>query len=113
MTGYNLEERTFAYARDCRLLVQKLPKTIANIEDSKQLVRSSGAVGANYLEGSERLTEKDFVIKLKISRKDVKESLYWLRLLKELNSQHKNAIEILLKEGDELRRILSAIIQKS
>lgn len=42
---FNLEERTFLFAKDCRLYIQKLPKTISNIEDGKQLVRSLDSVG--------------------------------------------------------------------
>jgi hypothetical protein len=46
---YNLEERTYQFARDCRFLVRLLPRTIGNLEDAKQLVKSSGSVGANYM----------------------------------------------------------------
>ncbi len=45
---YDLEERTFQFAKAVRLFVKTLPKTIANIEDGKQLVKASGSVGANY-----------------------------------------------------------------
>jgi four helix bundle protein len=47
---YDLEERTFQFAKDVRLFVKTLPKTIANIEDGKQLIKASGSVGANYNE---------------------------------------------------------------
>ncbi len=57
---YDLEERTFLFAKDWRVYIQKLPKTISNIEDGKQLVRSSGSVGANYIEANEKLGDKDF-----------------------------------------------------
>ena len=46
---YDLEERTYLFAKKVRMLIKTLPRTIANIEDSKQLVRSSGSIGANYL----------------------------------------------------------------
>jgi four helix bundle protein len=71
---YNLEERTFEFARDCRLFLKKLSKSISNIEDAKQLVRSSGSIGANYIEANEKLGEKDLLFRLKISRKEAKES---------------------------------------
>jgi hypothetical protein len=45
---YDLEERTFIFARDIRFFIKTLPYSIANVEDSKQLVKSSGSVGANY-----------------------------------------------------------------
>jgi len=62
---YDLEERTFQFAKDVRLFIKTLPKTIANIEDVKQLVKSSGSVGANYREANEALGKKDFFIENK------------------------------------------------
>ena len=110
---YNLEERTFLFAKECRIYIQKLPKTISNIEDEKQLVRSSGSVGANYIEANEKLGEKDLSFRLKIARKEAKESKYWLRLLQELNPELKEKSENLIFEIEELRKILSAIITKT
>lgn len=109
---YNLEERTYEFARDCRFLVRKLFKSISNIEDGKQLIRSSGSVGANYIEANEKLGDKDLKFRLKISRKEAKESKYWLRLLSDLNDDFGQEINALIKEAEELRKILSAIIIK-
>jgi len=50
---YDLEERTFQFAKEVRLFIKSLERTIANIEDAKQVVRSSGSIGANYIEGNE------------------------------------------------------------
>lgn len=108
---YNLEERTFEFARDCRLLISTLPKTVSNIEDGKQLVRSSGSVGANYIEANENLGDKDLKFRIKIARKEAKESLYWLQLLKALNPKSE-AINSLIQEANELRKILSSILNK-
>lgn len=110
---YDLEERTFLFAKHCRLYVQKLPKTISNIEDGKQVIRSSGSVGANYIEANEKLGDKDFSCRLKIARKEAKETKYWLRLLHELNPEFKEVSETLLFEVEELRKILSTIISKT
>lgn len=109
---FSLEDRTFEFARDCRFLVKELKKTISNIEDGKQLVRSSGSVGANYIEGNEKLGDKDLRYRIKISRKEAKESEYWLKLLKALNEDKIESIESLIIEAGELRKILSAIINK-
>jgi len=43
------------------------------------LVRASGSVGANYIEANESLSKKDFLMRVKICRKEAKESRYWLR----------------------------------
>ena len=109
---FDLEERTYLFARDCRFYVQKLPKTISNIEDGKQVIRSSGSVGANYIEANEKLGDKDLSFRLKIARKEAKESKYWLRLLQELNPDFEITSKELIFESEELRKILSAIISK-
>lgn len=110
---FDLEERTYLFARDCRLYIQKLPKTISNIEDGKQLVRSSGSVGANYIEANEKLGDKDLTFRLKIARKEAKESKYWIRLLEDLNPDLKKISNLLFTEAEELRKILSAILSKT
>ena len=76
---YDLEERTFQFAERVRAFVKKLPKTIANIRDAGQLVDASGSVGANYIEANESLGKKDFLMHLRISLKEAKESRYWPR----------------------------------
>lgn len=110
---YNLEERTYLFAKNCRLLLQKLPKTISNIDDGKQLVKSSGSIAANYIEANEKLGDKDFKFRLRIARKEAKESILWLKLLKDINTTFEVELLNLLNEAEELRKILSAIINKS
>jgi four helix bundle protein len=63
---YDLEDRSFIFAKDVRVFVKKIPKTVANIEDTKQVVRASGPVGANYIEANESLSKKDFIKKAAI-----------------------------------------------
>ncbi|MEN8191273.1 MAG: four helix bundle protein [Bacteroidota bacterium] len=111
---YDLEERTFQFAKSVRNIVKTLPKTVANIEDSRQVIKASGSTGANYIEANEALSKKDFLMRVKISRKEAKESTYWLRLINETNDlKNKNEIEDLIQESIELKKILSAIIEKS
>jgi len=111
---YDLEERTLEFARKCRAFIKLLPKTIANIEDSKQLTRSSGSVGANYIEANESFSKKDFILRTKISRKEVKESRYWLKLV-DINSDEglEKERQSLIKEATELMNIFGSIIRKS
>ena len=111
---YNLEARTFQFAKECRDFAQRLPKTISNIEYGKQLIRSSGSQAANYIEANESLSKKDFAFRIKICRKEAKESCLWLRLCQsgqdlELQGQQQE----LISETTELRKIFSAIIEKS
>ena len=110
---YDLEDRTFEFAKKIRLLVKKLPKTITNIEDGKQLIRSSGSIGANYIEANEALSKKDFMMRTKICRKEAKESAYWLRLIIEINDvEYKNEGLALFNEAVELKKIFSSIVNK-
>ncbi len=111
---YDLEDRTFQFAKNVRVFIKTLDKTIANNEDAKQVVRSSGSVGANYIEANESLSKKDFVFRIKISRKEAKESTYWLSLLNETNENiDKQTLSNLIQESIELKKIFSAIIEKS
>ena len=111
---YDLEERTFQFAKAVRILVKTLTKTIANIEDSKQLLRASGSVGANYREANESLSKKDFLMRIKICRKEAKESAYWLRLIHETNNlKNGDVAQRLIQEATELMKIFSSILEKS
>jgi len=111
---YDLEERTFRFAKDVRLFVKTLPKTIANIEDVKQFLRASVSVGSNYIEANEALSRKDFVMRIKICRKEAKESAIFLRLINESNElDNRKEAERLIREAIELKKIFSSILEKS
>ena len=111
---YDLEDRTLEFAKRVRSFVKRLPKTMGNIEDGKQLIRASGSVGANYIEANESLSKKDFIVRIKISRKESKESRYWLRLVDTNDQQEMEAErDALIREATELMNIFGAILQKS
>jgi len=111
---YDLEDRTLEFAKRVRVFVTGLKNSIANTEDSKQLIRSSGSIGANYIEANEALSKKDFLMRLKICRKEAKESRYWLRLIDTNNNEElvkeRKALE---KEARELTHIFGSIVTKS
>lgn len=110
---YDLEERTAQFARRCRDFVRKLPKTIANIEYRKQLIRSSGSQAANYIEANEALGKKDFSFRIRVSRKESKESCLWLRLCETGDDQAlEQERQALMQEAIELRKIFSSILDK-
>ena len=110
---YDLEDRTFNFAKDIALFVRRLPKNISNLEYGRQVVDSSGSVGANYIEANEALSKKDFTMRIKICRKEAKESAYWLRLIVETNSEeYRQEGEKLLDEAIELKKIFSSILVK-
>jgi four helix bundle protein len=107
---YDLEERAFLFAQAVRSFVKTIPRTIASLEDTKQVVRSSGSVGANYIEANESLGRKDFLLHIKICRKEAKETAYWLRLLHTGDGPDPSP---LIQEARELMNIFGAILRKS
>ena len=97
MSKYDLEERTEKFAADIRKFVRLIDLDIPNREDAKQVVRSSGSIAANYIEANEALSQKDFLHRVKISRKETKETRLWLNLIRVDN-------EILEVEKDRLTK---------
>ncbi|MBI3616704.1 MAG: four helix bundle protein [Candidatus Omnitrophica bacterium] len=110
---YDLEDRTLEFAQEVIRLCKKVPRDVISLRVIGQLVDSAGSVGANYREANEAVSKKDFVHRMKISRKECKESTYWLELLKEGNQSGLQEIGVLIKESQELRNIFTAIIEKS
>jgi four helix bundle protein len=109
MKIYNLQNRTYHYAKEVRDYSCKLQLTLSNTIYIKQLLRSSSSIGANYIEANENLGNKDFIMRLKICLKEAKESIYWLKLIK--NPPHlQTNNNILIQEALELIRIFSSII---
>lgn len=110
---YDLEERTYQFAKGCRDFVNKLSKTLANIEYGKQLIRSSGSQAANYIEANESLGKKDLAHRIRISRKEAKESRLWLRLCDIGNSEElEKEQKELFQEAVELTKIFGSILEK-
>jgi len=111
---YDLEVRTFEFARDVRRFIKRLVKTMCNQENGRQLICSSGSVGANYIEANEALGKKDFLMRVKICRKEAKESNYWLRRIDvSPNGLLEREQDALTQEAAELTNIFGAIVRKS
>lgn len=109
---FDLEERSFLFAKNVRAFTKNLPRSVASIEDTKQLVRSSGSVGANYIEANESVGKKDFLLRIRIARKEAKESKYWLRLIETHTTEAEKQRKTLEQEATELMLILSSIMRK-
>jgi four helix bundle protein len=110
----DLEDRTFRFAESVRAFVKLLPRTVSNTEDIRQLVRPSGSVAANWIEADEALSKKDFLMRLKICRKEAKESRLFLRLV-DAGSTKATLVnrDGLATEARELTLIFSSIISKN
>ena len=109
---YDLEERTLKFAQRIRLFIKQVPYTLINTDDLKQLLRSSGSIGANYIEANESLGRKDFMMRIKISRKEAKESRYWLNLITSSDPLFLKEKNDLINESTELTKIFGAIVRK-
>lgn len=112
MSNFDLEARTTKFAKAVIRLCKGLPRNPMNDRLINQVVGSSGSVGANYREANDALGKKDFLQRMKISRREAKESHYWLDLIAEANESKGVEIRPLLTEAIELKNILSAIINK-
>lgn len=112
----DLEQRASDFAVSVRWFIKSLPQTLANYEDVRQLIKSSGSICANYIEANEALSKRDRVMRLKISRKEAKETTFWINTILKSNDLPSALVqtgESLYKEANELRNILSAIIIKT
>jgi len=111
---YDLEERTYTFAKEVALFCRRLSKNLSNVEYERQLIRSAGTVGANYIEANESLSKKDFVMRIKICRKESKESAYWLRLIRDTNGDElRGESSTLFDEAIQLKKIFSSIVEKT
>lgn len=109
---FDLEERTLIFAKSILDLTKIIPRNTANFEYIGQIIRSSSSIGANYREANDALGKKDFIMRVKICRKEAKETFYWLNLILHNNPEMKANIMPLITESEELIKIFSRIITK-
>ena len=110
---YDLEERTYQFAKRCRAFLKTLPRTVSHLEDGRQLIRSSGSIAANYIEANESISRKDFAHRIKIARKEAKESHLWLRLCEVTSGDNRDEQQRLMTEAMELCKIFGSILEKT
>ena len=108
---YDLEERTYLFAKKVRAFVKKLERTTTNVDDIRQVGRSSGSVAANYIEVNDNLGPKDLLLRLRTCKKEAKETILWLKLL-EVQQANEEERQKLIVEARELTNILGSIYQK-
>lgn len=111
---FDLEERTLSFARNVKDFVHKhSSRTTSNDINCRQLIRSSASVGANYIEANEALGKRDFLNRIKICRKEAKESGYWLKLIDVTDSEGDVIRESLLNESVQLVKIFHSILHRA
>ena len=109
---YDLEQMTLSFSRSVLRLCKKLRQDSVSKPVISQVVRSSGSISANYIEANEKLSQKDFLMRLRVARKGAKETTYWLNILKEIIPVDVE-LEELTEESRQLNKILSTIIYKT
>lgn len=110
---YNLEDRTLDFSKRLIKFLQTIPKNTINNNLINQLSRSGTSVGANYREANETETKKDFGFRIRICRKEAKETIYWLELIEEVNPPFVKEIAVFRQEALEFVKIFAAIMNKS
>ncbi len=108
MDRHTLQKRTKKLHIDIILLCEKLPKNAAGFEIAKQIIRSSGSVGANYRETARTKSSKDFIYKIEIVLEEADETNYWLEIIEEAELIKGEQISQLIKEANELTAIFAA-----
>lgn len=108
--NFDLEERTIQFGENIIELAKKIPKNTITIPLIDQLVRAGTSVGANYCEADGANSKKDFVHKIGISKREAKETKYWLRMIMKAVPELKEEAEILWNEAQELNLIFSSVI---
>lgn len=107
---YNLEDRMVRFAGECILFVRKLEKTFELDYYKNQLIRSSGSSALNYGEAQGTITPKDFIFKVSLSVKELKESRNSLKILEYIREGENEKRKWLIEEVEQLIAITSKMI---
>ncbi len=105
-----IQQKSFQFAVRIINLYKYLINDKKEFVLSKQILRSGTSIGANIEESIGGQSEKDFLSKLSIAYKEARETIYWLKLLKETDYISKNEFESIFNEADEICKILAKII---
>jgi len=109
----DIKDRSFEFAVKIIEFVQKLPRNNASYKIGGQLLEAGTSVGANVEEATGGFSKKDFTYKMGVALKEARESNYWLRLIKVSELARGEELDYLLKESEELRKILTSIVKTS
>ncbi|MBI3189251.1 MAG: four helix bundle protein [Ignavibacteriales bacterium] len=109
----DIQERTFNFGLRIIKVGDSLPSTRSGNVIGKQLIRSGTSVGANVEEAEAAYTKDDFIYKMNIALKEARETHYWLRMVKASGMLKPTRLDSIIKEADELKKILGAIVSKA
>ncbi len=111
--SYDLEKRTSKFGEEIITFVKTVPKDVITRPLITQLIKAGTSIGANYCEANDAESKKDFCHKLGITRKESKETCFWLQMIAKACPESKQQGRILWKEAKELNLIFSSIIRKA
>ncbi len=112
MNNFDLIERTGEVGIKAILLCKKVHNSPINTPLINQFIRSSTSIGANYCEATEANSKKDFCNKIAIAKKEAKETLHWIKMLKIAESNFDSELDLIADEVHQLVLIFSASINK-
>jgi four helix bundle protein len=107
---FNFEDRLVRFAGECIIFSRKLEKTFEHDYYKNQLIRSSGSSSLNYGEAQGTITDKDFIFKISLSIKELKESRNSLKILHYIKAGIEEERNVLLTEVEELIAISSKMM---
>ncbi len=109
----DITERSFRFAARIVRLVNALPRSVSGYIIARQVMRAGSSVGANVEEAQAASSKKEFTRRMEIAQSEAREVLYWLRLIAECGLVPKIRVVDLLREADELVRIITTIAKRS
>ena len=110
---YDLEERTAKFGENIIKFVKKIPKKTETLPLISQLVRAGTSVGANYCEADDAESKKDFIHKIRICKKESRETKHWLRMIVVATPELKEEARVLWQEAQELNLIFASISKRN
>lgn len=109
----DIAERVFVFATRVLKMTTQLPRNPINMVLINQIIGSVTSIGANIEEARGGHTKTDFTYSMNISKKEARETCYWLRLIINTNPQLENRLKDLLQENEEIIKILTTIVKSS
>ena len=109
----DIVQRTFEFASRIITIMPLFRHSDEGRLIGKQVLRSGTSIGANVEEAESGSSKADFIYKMKIALREARETHYWLRLVRATKLVPSDPVDVLVKEADELRRILGAIVSSS
>ncbi|HEV8537574.1 MAG TPA: four helix bundle protein [Bacteroidota bacterium] len=115
MDGKNklIKERTYEFALRIIKLSRQIPQSREGSVLGRQVLRSGTSVGANVEEATSAFSKEDFTYKMSTSLKEARETQYWLKLVRDSGLLPPNRMESIIKEAEEIKNILGAIVRTS